>query len=823
MKKILVFLLAALFAVSCVLLVACDATVTEITIKDAPAEVKQGDTIDYSKIHIVATYDNESTKELALTDKGVSYEPISTANTGAQVLSVSYGGKNAQTTITVVAGTVDVEAVQVTEFNNTVGYLAYEKAREEKSNKETEFVIRDKHYQVGTANGYKFVPQVTAIGEDFEPIELPESQIKTDYTLFIENGSNSWQPVPANNTYLSKVENNVYYFTENAEGHTFKLVVTLAEGFEPIDDTLDTEITQVFDVVDGYNVYDALGLSVLDNKNVNSWAQLKQHSYAWDGDKTLADFTGVTQVILHNNITITTQYLPDSYFWKEGESAVKNGGTSYNEALSKVPSGYEEYLAGSLKETMLNEAWDNGNSEQRGLYISDGIGLSGNYLTIDYHANYNKKGEKGIYVVYDFSGREKSYPEAHWSVIKYMLKTDETKGNATIENVYFLGESGKTENSGLPAGIMVMSTEIDTASVSNMIASDWFGNFELDGAPDAETTFNLADSKMYNSFSQMVYSYAMKEVHITNSEMKRAGGPIMILQTRTSSNEADVIDTVVDIDDKSVLESWLTGWEMWFNINNLPGTDVEQLLGVASMSDTGEKTGTHYRTMKKVTVNGQEQNLAAVNLMIIVIPEAGNVFDNTHAIKGTVTIDSATYAMDDAVLNAFKNVHEISSDGANAAQTTLGVLQTAHQYGQLGDMSEEEYEGYVEQLQALYDGFGTLPKLPLAPVYKSGVNYGFFDGSNFQTIAFLQQLYGGAQLSQGLLTKFEQTEAAAQWNSVLSNQYLQTIASVDPSAGAWTAGRVACWINPGGLDAAHPNFNIKPFMVILGEGQATAA
>ena len=819
MKKVLVFLLATLMIVSCILLVACDVTVTEISLKGVPEKVAQNTTIDYSKISVVAKHDDDSVKEIPLTDKSVKYDPIDTKTTGAKTLSVTYGGKSTQATITVEAGTVDVETITVTEFNNTPGYLAYQEAKAVKSNKETEFVIRDKHYQVGTANGYRLVPQVTAIDENLEDVELPESQIKTDYTLYIDN-SGSWVEVPKTNNYLSEVENNVYYFTQTAEGHTFKLVVTLSEGFELLTDK--TTVEQEFEVVSGYNVYDALGLSVLDNKNVKSWASLKTHKYDWDGEKALKDFTDVTQVILHNNITITTEYLPDNYFWKTTDNAVKDGGISYNQALSKVPAGYEDYLAGSLKETMLDEEWDYHNSEQRGLYISDGIGLSGNYLTIDYEANYNTKGEKGIYIVHDFADRKKDYPEAHWSVIKYMLKTDETKGNATIENVYFLGESGKTEKSGLPAGIMVMSTEIDAASVINTIASDWFGNFELDGATDAETTFDLVDSKMYNSFSQMVYSYAMKEINIVNSEMKRAGGPIIILQTRTSSNEADVIDTKINIDDKSVLESWLTGWEMWFAVNNLPGTDVEQMFAVASMVDAGEKTGTHYATKKKVTIEGKEQEINAVNLMMIVIPEASNVFTNQHVLKGTVTIGSTTYSMDEPVLNAFKNVQEISADGVDAAQTTIGVLQAAHEYGQLGGMSEEEYNGYITQLQQLVGGFGMLPQLPVAPVYKSGVNYGFFDGSNFQTIAFLQQLYGGAQLAQGMLTQFQQADAAAKWNSVLDNQYMQTIASVDASTGAWTAGHVACWINPGGLNNP-PVFNIQPFMVILGEGTVAAA
>ena len=61
MKKILIFLLAALFVVSAVMLVACDAKVTDIKIKGAPAEVIRGESIYYDDISVVVTYDDNTT------------------------------------------------------------------------------------------------------------------------------------------------------------------------------------------------------------------------------------------------------------------------------------------------------------------------------------------------------------------------------------------------------------------------------------------------------------------------------------------------------------------------------------------------------------------------------------------------------------------------------------------------------------------------------------------------------------------------------------------------------------------------------------------
>ena len=77
MKKILVFMLAALFALSCVLLVACNATVQSIEIVGAPSEVERNAVIDYSKISVVATLDDGTTTDpIPLTDKSVRYNAI---------------------------------------------------------------------------------------------------------------------------------------------------------------------------------------------------------------------------------------------------------------------------------------------------------------------------------------------------------------------------------------------------------------------------------------------------------------------------------------------------------------------------------------------------------------------------------------------------------------------------------------------------------------------------------------------------------------------------------------------------------------------------
>ena len=840
MKKVLVLMLVALMAVSCVLLVACNVSVTEIKIKNAPSEVTRGAQIDYSTISIEVTYDDGTTKTLALTDKGVSYNPIDTSTTGPKTLAVRYGSKSAQVTITVVAGSVQVENVIVTEFNNTKGYNAYVKASDEQTNKETEFAKLKEPYKVGTANGYKFVPVVTVLDENADEVPLPEAQIATTYKLFIKEGSSFRESAAHDDSYLSKVENNVYYFKAEAEGETFKLVVSLAAGFELIDDQMATSVEQTFQVVDGYNVYDALGLSVLDNLNVKSWANLKTHKYDWDNGKSLAEFTDVKQVILHNNITITTQYLPANYFWQDGEEA-RYGGVSFNDANNAIAADHplKGYLEGSIKEIPLGEDWElsDGNeyrtSLQRGLYVSDGIGLSGNYLTIGYEANYNTNGDNGLYIVYDYSKKGKNdYPEGHWSVIRYQQANETLNYSATIENVYFIGETGKTENLKLPTGLMTMSSNLTTTTVNNTIATSWYSNFVLDAVDEiGYGTFNVTDSKLYNSFSSMVFSRRMAEINVTNSEMKKAGGPLFIIHTRTSDGDDGVTNTVLNIDSTANMESWLSGGEMWFEVNNLEASDIMQLTTVASMVDTVEGSGTHYRR----ATSGEDFQ---INIIAVVIPNPSKVFENRAAIKGTINVGEYQYGMEEALYSSVLHVSSTANTGAALAQQTIDDLGAY-----LSD--------YVTALGALKAGFESLASatamLPYAPMYKCGNTFAYANGSITNlTMNSLASIYNGItkapsedensmSLYQGvklvistLASKIEDpnyasaveklTQLKAGWEAVKAG--LDPIAlsgfNANTWASSWTAGQLACWINPAAMGESS---NVH-FMILLGEDKA---
>lgn len=862
MKKVLVFMLAAVLVLSSVLLIACNANVVEVKFKEdtIPTDVKRNDAIDYSLIKIVVTYDNETTAEMSLTDKGVTYQGIDTSTTGNKTLTVNFGGKSAQTVIKVQE--LDVEDYTVTGFENTDGYRAYLEAIQEKENKEIEFFNREDLYTVGFVNGYKFIPKTTATdGTD----AVTNDNVKTTYKLSVKSGSSYTELSGTELTkYLSKVENNIYYFTEEADGKQFKLDVTLDESYETILSAAKKTVSQEFVVVNGYNAYDALGLSVLDNLNTKSWANIKNRKLEWD-TKKLNEYGDVKQVILHNNITVSKSDLPGNYFWTEGETSDLPGTISYKDALGRSPADLKPLLEGSLKEINLGEEWENNRqSGQRGLYVSDGIGLLGNYLNLSYSTGLVITGEGdsqtvtapngGIYVVNDYTqetNNTKIYPEGHWNFISFRCKTEEAEQHkAEIKNVRFVGQTQKTENTKIPCGLGMISSELLELKVDNTIGTKWFFNFNI----DANTgNLTLDKSKFYDSFSQMLFSYYGSGMNVTNTALKRAGGPLIILQTPSyASGSSGALDddwtNAMDfnIDSTNDLENWLTGQEVWFSINaEGKSAAINQMFSMNKLLET--QLGKKY--IRKVG-SGQEE-MTQYNALMLLIPAPGDIFDNQKHLAGSITIGDSVYSMDDPILN-IKDTLQKLVDLANTVKDAVG--------------SNAQLEQLIAGAEALRDD-NALTLLTTAPLHKSGNNYAY-NNPSFEkpeeatlfvvpaVIKVLKQLSDGAngvvEALQANLTQIQQgientensggdatqLKAQAAAITVLISQWQAWIESVKPMTdlaetasdadnqilAKWKANwqdsenYTALWINPAPLGASGNQY----FMIIFGEAPAEA-
>lgn len=851
MKKTLAILLAVLLSLSVVALVACsDKKITKITVDGLPDEVELNDTEFYKKITVTVTYDDDSTETLAYNSKDVTIEGIDTSTKGTKIFKVLYGGLSAEKTYTVVDANVS-DSVVITNVANTEGYLDYLNNIKEQTNAEETFFNRENGYSVGTANGYWCLPEVTYIDDDGNDGTLDNpvtSFTLSEDGLLVENVAQ----------YVS-AENNIYYFTEAAIGHTFTLAITLSDEYSLLKADTEKTITQEITIVDGYNVHDVLDLSVLDNLNNKSWSDIKTAVRPWNDGKKLAEFKDIKQVIIHNNITVTKDNLPSNYFWQKGETALGDG-KSYDSIKNLIPENFsEDLLVGSIKETYLGEAWENGRHKaQRGLFVNNGIGVNGNYLKLSYESGLVVADDGtvtapngGIYVVYDYNQAEdnrKDYPECHYSFVSVRLDGSESYNSPTFENVYFVGQTNKTNNINMPAGLMMMGgIEVDS-TIDNVIANQWFCNLEMDGIGSDEptTTVNMLNCKFYDAFSQMVYSWYGKELNVINCELKRAGGPLFIMQCATDE-ATNPVATTLNIDSTANMESWVTGSESWFQINNLPASDIAQLLSLAGNLDA---LGKHYTYQTEYA----GQQYATCNLIAVMIPAPDKVFTNQSTVHGKLNITDGEnddelikQGLDEDVFNALLNLQGVAANGK-----TLGdALVEAY-----GAMLDNDTKGALATLIAGFDAIAndsTLAALKLAPVFKSGSDYILFNGTAPVNIATLgetrdddgnitfdglstnvQNLYGGVEQIIALLNGYaakQEGEAkaalenlAAQWTAVANGlKPLTNVVSDMEWKANWEAnncGYATMFVNAGGLDMSKPNFDIKHFVVLFGEKQS---
>ncbi len=818
-KKILAVILAALLIVSCVALVACEKKVASVTIKEGTlsdsAVYKHA--YDYSNLVLVVTYDDNSTEEISVVVDGklfdgVEVKNISTTKTGTQIFRATYKGITVEKTVNVEIAD-NIEDYDISTFRNTDAYYTYQTNKGEQSLKESQFVSGDAPYMVGANNGYHCVPVATVTNGDET---ITNENIKTTYKLYVKGQSVALEG-EALTKVLSKVENNIYYFTNDAIGNEYKLEIYPDDSYYTVDEI--APVVQEFKVIDAYNVHDVLDLSVLDNYNNKGWASIKETVRPWNNGKKLSEFTDINNVVLHSNINVTKNDLPSSYFWNENDEGIGSEGISYAAALDRTPAIYKNILKGSLKETCTGEDWERGgHMHQRGLYVSNGIGIQGNYLKVSYTPGFAKNEDGsvtadngGIYVVSDFnmsSGTTSIYPECHWSFVSYQDSGDTsmTIKNPTVQNVYFVGQNQKSDNTGIPAGLMTFASQLKhTLTVDNVIANQWYNNFVI----ETNVICNLQNSKFYDSFSQMVYGYFATELNITNCELKRAGGPILIMQSKTADDDwaKDRPATNINVDSLSNIESWVTGSEIWFTVNNLPSGTMSQLFSL-----TGVLNGLGKNYIK------QDGNYIKYNLVAVIIPAPSEVFTNQKTLYGNLNVGTgenvSKQGMDEDVFNALISLSETCTTGA----TLCSGLKAA-----LGENAPASLDQLIAGFTQLASGTASLK---IAPVFKSGSDYAIYTGEPTPLNPFgssigtnVKALYDGLTQVVALLTS--QGQDTTQFVAVQAKlaPLAKEVSDTDWFAN-WqnnTQGYASLYINAGGLDSGNPDMNKKHFVVVFGE------
>ena len=499
------------------------------------------DVLDTSNLVVIFTFADSRTQEVSASNLQVG--TISTSTEGTKQLSVTY--KNQTFYIDIV-----VESqVFVTSMRSQL-LIDFDNARSTQTNKQIEFYDQNQPLYVGADNPFNFRITVTAIqdGNFASGAHLAKTNIQVklydgeNYNLLTGETLESY--VAINNSEKS------FDFTENAIGKKFEITIT-ATNIDTEYDVQDTSFTAEVEVVEGYNVYNAIELSVFDNKNTNG---------VWTNLKAEHNLTNVTTnaIILQNNIDLTKEDLAPAYFWTTETPG-------YSERL--------QYTDLTLEGSMID------NREigiyERDLNDGDTFNFIGNYFSIDASALPKAVAEDVSDATKVINYANNQGITAHTCLFQTDIKDDVTITTADTQinykNIYFIGNgalSNDVRNSG--ALLMMKSYNVNFNSYNtithNFYIGYMFGSGERDNEFDGE--YVIEKVKSYNSYQTQIYCWGAEHTVIKDSEIIGAGGPAIIADhygyEKSGNNFTDIGHySTVDIIN-STIESKVSGTEPWF-------------------------------------------------------------------------------------------------------------------------------------------------------------------------------------------------------------------------------------------------------------------
>lgn len=674
----------------------------EVQSSAADRSVAFGAEFDYSKFTIVPHYsDGHSVSSLNGTSEGVTHTTVDTTVPGDQELTFTYEEvTSAPVTITVLAEKLNLKRFSLPKFYSDVAANEGDTAGTESADRDS-FMTGFESYKAGDDNAFEFQPDATVLLSSTQELAVT---VQTQFTLEKKAAGGEFEPVDNADTYVktTSVLPNYYWFQPAAVGNVFKLRIKP----DPASYTGATEgIEAIIEVVDGYNVYNQIGLSVFDNLNVKHWQSIKEEAgtLRWD-TKPLVKYNTVTgddkapvkNIILHSNITIDPDELPDNYFWQKDETV---GDSSYNtvngylQTGSEIPDSVKNNLEGSLKDGLNKDyhyKFDDVTSGdykedivssvnmQKGIYVSTGTGIVGNFHTLTYHTSGSRH---SLYTVYDGKNATgTAFPLSHWSLFKYsssgMPENVErvNDGKPTVSDLRILGQSPRlAATDGEPSHLMAFNGYTSEINLSNCIVSRLF----VAVLGDTSTNVNVADSKIFDIYSNMFYLWRAK-ADVKNSILMDAGGPLFILcdgnrkqhdydsltfsqcplddgtplpgdqdeaaKTRYEKYKADGPAPNLVVDDKSKLESFAAGEESWYKLNG-----VSEMFGkIKGGSNNGLGDVAKGYLGRDIIV--KKDNVDLVNVIAVIIPEPSEMsnkvaFANSITTSGMAKIGDETFKM----------------------------------------------------------------------------------------------------------------------------------------------------------------------------------
>lgn len=538
------------------------------------------ESVSFEEIVITAKYNDASTENVKLEDVKVylNDEDITnnlnkiTDSVGTKTVVIEYQGKKAMITITVSSkvddggneGTEPATPINVAGFEAPGSYtkhLSQKKAAGTAAygaeGYEEQFTLGTDMYTAGDDNAFKFLPALRFLNENDEPETAVAFKSATQVSLYngteyvaLESRNSEEENVVeyynGEDVYLTaNVMNNTYDFAEKAIGQQFKLSVLPQGNYVYDGKAVECEVV----VVDGFNVYTAKQLAVIDNDTD------AERLGAWDDIKEAEGLTDVNPaaVVLQNDITITANDIPaafqytltqDVVYYKDADAATK---ADPKEGSKTFLHDWKEIFTRVLENGQSFKMYGNYfNLNLREMpYVSSFVnGESDGFDTASHTTLFRAKGQGTLTEV---------------STGMFEMKNVDVIGNANISDLVYVTEDGKTTPVGA-GGLIFMKALGVNATMNNILSRTSLITFFAEGD---NANMAIKNSKAYDSYTNAAYIYGKSQATIENCNFARTGGPLIFGVHGDPEADNDSYPTIT-ADDNCKFQNLVTGNEFWF-------------------------------------------------------------------------------------------------------------------------------------------------------------------------------------------------------------------------------------------------------------------
>ena len=531
--------------------------------------------IDFSGIKATAKYSDETLNKVYTYDElTITYADDITATAGEKEVSVSFDDPNllvkqeVKVKITVTEEPVVVppeekpETLIVTQFEKPLDITAFESANAAAGKTAYgapsfagEFALGNQIYVIGNENEFKLKPLFAVLNEEFDIVELAD--FFSVVTISIEkdgeyveltkvNGEGNVSEYYYGDTLIATVNTytGIYNFSNNAAGAKVKIsVLPSADHYE----TEESPIVLEAKIINAYNVYEAWQLAVIDNKNA-----------AWDTKKEEHGIKGlnVSGIVLHCDIDITENDVPDSFFYVCDHEVVYTDKSNPDDVKTIVKPAGSKYLIDSTF-----------------VYDRTGAGdftIQGNLFTIDI-SNFPLIASPAVFGADAQKDYESDYSNA--SLFRFetvvweeyfaaMTTVPVDVAEVTVENLSFIGNAKRnnyedSDGNLVSAGglIFFKSSHFTKTTMNNLIGNSGFITYFVDYGAE----LHVSNAKCYDSYQNAAFAFANTILTVTDSFINGCGGPVAITQS-----VVDFGTYPVTIFTNTIAETHLTGGELWF-------------------------------------------------------------------------------------------------------------------------------------------------------------------------------------------------------------------------------------------------------------------